>query len=100
MGPQSAGRRSAVEVAVSLHQDGQLAEAESLYRQILSAEPDHHDALHLLGVIELQRGRAQDAVDLISRSLASQPEDFNALNHLGEAYRSMQLLDEAMTCFE
>jgi hypothetical protein len=38
------------------HQAGSLAEAEVYYRQILAATPGHADALHLLGVIDYQRG--------------------------------------------
>ncbi len=50
-----------------------LGEAETIYRQMLNAEPGHLDAFHLLGVVALQRGRAQEAVDLISQSLAGVP---------------------------
>ncbi len=42
--------------AVQHHQDGRVAEAEALYRQILAAEPDNSEALHLLGVLSLQQG--------------------------------------------
>ena len=89
-----------IDTAIRHHHAGRLAEAASIYRQILDADPQHHDALHLLGVVEIQRGNAQQAVDLISQALARNPEDYRALNHLGEAYRGLGFLDEAMTCFE
>jgi predicted O-linked N-acetylglucosamine transferase (SPINDLY family) len=91
---------SAIQQAVLLHQSGELSQAEALYREVLSREPDHHDALHLLGLIELQKGCAQNAIDLISRSLARHPDNYNALDHLGEAYRAIGQFDEAITCFE
>jgi hypothetical protein len=34
----------AMEIAMPHHQAGQLAEAEAIYRQILSSQPDHADA--------------------------------------------------------
>jgi len=37
--------------AVQLHQAGQFAQAESHYRGILSEDPGHTGALHLLGVL-------------------------------------------------
>jgi protein O-GlcNAc transferase len=45
------------------HQAGRLAEAEACYRQALAVEPDHADALHLLGVIAYQVKRADLAVE-------------------------------------
>ncbi len=41
-------------IAVRNHQNGRLQAAELIYRQILLPEPDHADAIHLLGVIAQQ----------------------------------------------
>ena len=41
--------------AISLHQMGRLAEAAERYRAELQQNPKNPDALHLLGVLELQR---------------------------------------------
>jgi predicted TPR repeat methyltransferase len=49
--------------AVRLHTDGDLVAAEALYRQVLVREPEHPDALHLLGLI------AQAAGDLMEAGL-------------------------------
>ena len=38
------------------HQAGRLYEAQIIYKQVLSIDPRHPDAFHLLGVIALQRG--------------------------------------------
>src|SRR5262249_13384408 len=43
--------------AVWAHQAGDLRQAEQLYRHVLQAEPQHVDALHLLGVLAQQAGR-------------------------------------------
>jgi len=47
----------ALRIARQHHKAGQLAQAETLYRQILQQQPNHPDALHLLGVIAYQAGR-------------------------------------------
>src|SRR5439155_25858406 len=71
--------------ATQLHEAGRLAEAETLYRQILSANPGHLDALHMLGVIAYQVGRNDAAVDLIGRVVARSPCDAEAQNNLAAA---------------
>ena len=38
------------------HQAGRFAEAETIYRQILAANPGDADALHLLGILANQTG--------------------------------------------
>ena len=55
--------------ALALHQRGQLGDAERLYRQVLSKDRNHLDALNLLGVLALQTGRNEEAIDLIKRAL-------------------------------
>ena len=55
--------------AVKLHQDGELAGAENLYRKILERAPVHPDALHLLSQIVFKRKDKQQAVILIRRAI-------------------------------
>ena len=88
-----------IEEAISQHQAGVLSEAERLYRQILEADPLRADAIHLLGVIELQRGDAGAAVRLITHAVAINPGDARALNHLGEAYRALGRIEDAATSY-
>jgi tetratricopeptide (TPR) repeat protein/SAM-dependent methyltransferase len=61
---------AAFALAVRHHQAGQLLEAEGLYRQVLASDRQHFGALHHLGIIALQRGQAQAAVDAVGRALA------------------------------
>ena len=41
-------------IGLQHHQAGRLQAAEQIYRQILAVEPNHADAIHLLGVIAHQ----------------------------------------------
>lgn len=47
--------------ALQAHQSGKIIEAEELYRKIISADPKHFDALHMLGIICSGNGKNQDA---------------------------------------
>jgi len=60
--------------ALSHHRQGQLDEAEAIYQAVLSHDPDHFDCLHLLGVVQRQRGGSDAAVRLISRALTLKPD--------------------------
>lgn len=51
--------------ALQHHQQGQLAQAEALYRKVLDASPKHADALHYLGVIYHQNKQHDLALSLI-----------------------------------
>ena len=46
-----------IQIALKHHQAGQFQKAESIYRQILLDNPNHPDALHLLGVLTHRLGK-------------------------------------------
>lgn len=55
--------------AISLQQQGQYADAERVYNQILAANPQQADALHFLGLLRHQSGRHAEALELMTKSL-------------------------------
>jgi tetratricopeptide (TPR) repeat protein len=79
---------------------GRLREAGALYQQILGEKPDHAPSLHLLGVVALQIGQTQLAVNLIRGAVETDPAVPAYRNDLGEALRLLGALDEAAECFE
>jgi predicted O-linked N-acetylglucosamine transferase (SPINDLY family) len=85
-----------MQMAIEHHQSGRLAEAEAIYRQVLAKFPDHTDALHLLGVLAGQSGRAELAIDLICRAITINPSVAQYHSNLGEAYRRASRLDAAL----
>lgn len=62
-----------IQQAIALHQNGRLQDAEQLYVKILQEQHDNFDALHLLGVLMHQRGRSQEALDLIAKAREAVP---------------------------
>src|SRR5471030_2588375 len=82
--------------AVELHQRGELAQAAALYLQIIEAEPDHADALHMLGVYALQSGDLQAALDLIGRAVALLPQAATPLLNLGTVHKQLGQHDAAL----
>ena len=75
--------QTAVRVAMEYQTRGLEAQAEQIYRSILSEAPEHADALHLLGVIFYQKGDAGSAVPYIERALQSNKSFEGFHNSLG-----------------
>jgi tetratricopeptide (TPR) repeat protein len=84
--------------AVWLHRRERLDRAAHLYQTILAHDPEHAGALHLLGVIALQRGNPMRAVGLIGRAIALEPGAAAFHANLAEAYRTLGRLDQAAAC--
>jgi tetratricopeptide (TPR) repeat protein len=89
----------ALTIATQHHQGGRLQAAEQIYRQILHVEPNHPDALHLLGLIAYQVGRHEIAIEFMGRALQLKPDYVEAHNNLGIALKDQGMLDEAVACY-
>ena len=59
----------------ALHRQGQLTQAQEVCQQVLALQPNHFEALHLLGILMLQMGRSAQAVQWIERSLEIDPNN-------------------------
>jgi protein O-GlcNAc transferase len=94
--PQVADRFA---MALSHHQAGRLAEAESLYRHVCALDPGHFAALHYLGVLAGQMGQNDLAIDLIGRALALKPDYVEARFNLGNLLAREKRLDQAAAQF-
>jgi len=91
--------QQALELALQHHQAGRLEEAETLYRQFLAQEPNHPDALHLLGMIANQKGEYQIAVQLLGRAVAIMPMVAAYRGNLGQALAGLGRTGEAISAY-
>ena len=89
--------QQALDLAGKHNNAGDLPKAESICRQILRAEPNQHEALHLLGVIAHQVGRNEIAEKFITKAIDIKPDYAVAHSHLGAVLRELGRLDEAVT---
>ena len=84
---------------VARHRRGDLAAATAVYRRLLSEEPDNSQALHYLGLAQLQQGRPDEADSLLSRSVALEPGNANAWSDLGTARVKAERPQDALAPF-
>ena len=87
-------------VASQHHQNGDLSQAETVYRQILETQLENADVFHLLGLISFQRNCFTDAVSFISRAITIDPLELAYLFSLGSIYSAVEKSDDAIKCYE
>lgn len=87
-----------LQAAIQQHQQGRLQEAARSYQFILSRNPNHPDALHLLGVVAHQLGQHIQAAELIGRAISLRPAAPAFHANLAEVWRAMGQLDKALDC--
>ena len=90
----------AVEEAVGHYRQGRLAEAEKICTRVLRARPDWFDALHLLGVIKLQGGKAGAACAHFEQALKLDPASAPAMSNLGMALAALNRDQEALSILD
>ena len=88
------------EKALACHGSGDTEQAQSLYGQILKAEPRHVEALHMAGILLAQQNNFSSAVALISEAVRLQPAHANAHNNLGNVLQEMGELDSAVQHYD
>jgi Tfp pilus assembly protein PilF len=87
-------------LAVQHHRGGRLSEAEWLYRQIISQQPDHADAIQLLGVLCNQTGRGTEALKLLEQAIQLNVERADYFNNFGLVLAGQRRWAEAATAFD
>ncbi|WP_282183280.1 tetratricopeptide repeat protein [Azospirillum sp. TSH100] len=85
--------------AVTHHQNGQLAEAATLYEQVLKRLPRQADALHLSGLIKAQTGALAEGIDRIRQAVKADPKQAVFHANLGRLMEAAERWAEAATAF-
>ena len=92
--------QEAIKQALRFHQDGNLKEAERLYRSVLTLQPDHFDALHYLGILKAQGGLFQEALQLFNEALRINPRSAEAHLNLGNVLADSGRVEEALASYD
>jgi len=85
---------------LALHQKGNPEEAQVIYEQILSIQPNHFDALQLLGVLFAQIKEYSKAVKFLSKALEINPNHAGAFSNRGIALKGLKRFDEALASYD
>jgi tetratricopeptide (TPR) repeat protein len=92
----------AFDLARQLQGQGQLSEAEQLYRRILAVAPEHFASVFRLGSIRAQQGRIDDAVLLFRRAATTgaAPQSADIQAGLGVVLARLNRFEQALACYQ
>ena len=86
--------------ALEYHQHGDTLQAQALYKKILRSQPEHFDALHLLGIAEYQSGNYGRAIEFISHAIRVNPGMAAPYANLGLAQQAQQHYADARRSYQ
>jgi tetratricopeptide (TPR) repeat protein len=86
--------------AAELHRNGNYKEAEKIYRDILTEDPDNVSAMRMLALLAMKLEHYRDAVVLLKQVVRLAPDFRVALLDLGRAQTELHELQEALATIE
>lgn len=87
------------DLAVSHYHHNDLAEANKLFDEILNEDPEHISAINYKGLIALQSGQVDAAIENWKKSVAVE-DSFDALSNLGFIYSRLNETNKAKEYLE
>ena len=88
------------EQGIICHRTGKLKEAQDLYEQTLLAQPDHVDAMHLLGLIAYETANFDLAEHLMQGAITLNPYNSSYHSNLGNVLKAKQKYDAAIVSYD
>jgi tetratricopeptide (TPR) repeat protein len=81
-----------LQAGLKCYQQGNLEAAEKHFRRLVSRDSRNVHGLNLLGMVCVNTGRHEEAVQLITQALKIKPVDAQAHGNIGLAYQRMEKL--------
>jgi hypothetical protein len=86
--------------AIALHRAGNLIDAETHYRKLLSSNPKHPHALTLLGTIHAQRGDLEEGIRLMTKAITVKPDHSEAYFNRALSLQNLGRYEDALKDFD
>jgi tetratricopeptide (TPR) repeat protein len=88
-----------LKLGIEYHRSGNFSKAEAIYQQILNKDPNHAEALYLMGLLCNKKGEFALAEEYINKAIKRNPNNRNFYNDLGNALRAQGKLQESLDAF-
>ncbi|MEE2961969.1 MAG: tetratricopeptide repeat protein [Myxococcota bacterium] len=90
----------AISIAMEHQKNGNRALASRICKQILDLAPNTPEALHLLGIIQLESTNYTEAIDLLNAAAEADPDSAAISNNLGNAYMGQENWVQAKLAYQ
>jgi tetratricopeptide (TPR) repeat protein len=103
LGPNAKGPQKTLQIlqrGLGLQRAGKLREAEYCYQLVLRDNPDHPEALNLLGTLASKAKNHNVAIECLTKAVNAQPGNIFYRNNLGFCLNSARRAREAIPHFE
>ena len=89
-----------LQAAVALHNQGDLDQAEVIYRSVLTVDANNFYALNFCGCICREQKRFDEGIALLGEAVSLQPGNPDVVYNLGNVFKDAERWDEAIACYE
>jgi len=89
-----------IQNAINLHNQGKLLDAKEIYEYAITLNPNHFDALQLLGLASYQIGQFDRAVELLLKAIEVNDKFAFAHKTLGNTFERLNRLDAAVASYD
>jgi protein O-GlcNAc transferase len=86
--------------AIALHRQGDGAQAELLYRQVLDRDPANFTANYFFGAMRYQQGQSADALELVTTALEANPAAADAHTMQGLCLQALGNPEQALASYD
>lgn len=84
--------------ADALHRQGEFAAAEAIYKQLLAQSPNHAELIHRLGLLQMEQGNLQTAMDWIEKSIALNGTNASYFSNYAVVMNKLKHFEAALLC--
>ena len=85
--------------ALELHRAGRLDDAAAIYQQLLTDNPNHADAAHLLGLVRFRNNDFDSAIRLIQDAVERDPDNPIYHANLGNVFKDAGRSSDAIAAY-
>lgn len=95
-GPPGTAIDERIRTAMEFERSGDLKSAETIYREVLTKNPDHVDAMRLLAGIAVHNERHREAEVFLKKAVKLAPDYTRAWVDLAQVQRELEEFDDAI----
>ena len=92
--------KAAFERGLAAHQIGDVVQAERFYDLVIASDRNHFDALHMLAILNAQRGNFENAARLFHDASKLRPDQASCHYNYGNVLVALGQYDRALACYD